>query len=154
MKTTPTIAFCALLLFTALPAYSQPAEAPFSNLSAEEITDVMSNVQQDYTDCAVYYTLSKEALERGGRSIEQTQVEQAIEHAEIMLYSIGEMAGISEEAILARWRVSFKSMMRRIDNNYMNFSILIDEHSDTCKTIVEGDIEDRVTYWAERLNYN
>jgi hypothetical protein len=154
MKTMPALASGVQLLFTALPLHAQSTQAPLPNLSAEEITDVLSNVQQDYTDCAVYYTLSKEALERGGRSTEETEVERAIEQTEVLLISIGEMARISERTVLARWRVSFNSMMQRVDNSYTNFSILIDEHSDTCKTVVESNIEHRLTYWADKLNYN
>ena len=57
---------------------------------------------------------------------------------------------MKQEAWEARIRIAADQQMRLIDNDFVNFSILIEKYMDFCKSSTE-DLGSRLNYWIELI---
>ena len=62
-----------------------------------------------------------------------------------------ELAGLQPETVRARYDMAVKDMIKRIDNDTTNISILMADYNDLCVEVMATDVRKRGQYWMERL---
>src|SRR5262249_48252518 len=62
---------------------------------------------------------------------------------------VTEKAGLKPETVGARFNLAVEDMIKRIDKNTSNISILMSDYNDLCIEVMT-DVERRARYWTER----
>ena len=126
-----------------------------SNAFSDAINDyIFTNLQHDYTNCYCYYKISEEGVKRTKTSLKDEAVEKLAEAAERSLmgaFKFGEELNMKQEAMTARVKLSLESMMEKVDDDYVNISILIDEYGYMCRDLI-NDPKSRVDYWRQKYS--
>ena len=149
MTPKATLIFALLMCF---PAHSQDSLvgmlAPFDE---SDQLQVLNNLQQDYVECTAYYFLLSGALQKKGEADLADEYQQSLTVTMSKANQLGSSIGISENATSARLGMAMDMMRTKIDDNFNNMSILLDEHRKPCKQIVDSPLI-RVEHWINTLN--
>jgi hypothetical protein len=104
---------------------------------------------QETVECAAYFGVLSVALENSNKpeaakkynEFRDTELERAA--------MITEQAGLKPETVGARFKMAADDMIKRIDKNTSNVSILMSDYNDLCIEVMT-DVEKRARYWTER----
>ena len=141
-----------LALLMCFPAHSQDSLvgllAPFDE---SDQLQVLNNLQQDYVDCTAYFFLLSAALQKKGEAALADEYQQSLTLTMSKANQLGSSIGISENATSARLEMAMELMRAKIDDNFNNMSILLNEYRKPCKQIVDSPLI-RVEHWVNTLD--
>lgn len=111
--------------------------------SAYEPKQALNNLAHEYAECAAYYTVSSKILEKQEPKLSERMNQAAID---ALAYS---NALTSEKLTDARVEMAVKSMVKDLDNDIANFSIILNKYSDRCGEAMT-DPKERMNYWLKK----
>ena len=116
--------------------------------------EVFNNVSEDYANCAAYFSLVSEDLRKNGDNEKAISYENSrdisLNYAFIAAQE-GRTDEMAKKVAISKTELSMKSLMKEIDNDLGNISILINHYDDNCKTIMESP-EKTIEVWKERIS--
>lgn len=119
--------------------------------SPEEFqAEVADNISTEYIECAAFYALAALAVEKSG--VDGTAFQKAFENATeaaMLTATTGRSPDMAKKVVAARFEMFSKGMMREIENNYSNLSILMVKHGDSCKSALE-DMDATFKKWTDK----
>ena len=122
--------------------------------SGEEIgNEIFNNISHEYTTCAAYFRIMSEALRRSNDIETANNYEQASESALDRAFIAGQEGRTSEMAgkvVSSRFELETKSMLKEIDNNIENISILMNKHLMHCEEIM-GNPDKIMREWLDKI---
>lgn len=111
-------------------AYAQDRDPAF--------VDALNNTSHELTICAAYYFVAAGGIRNSGDSVTAQQYDDAANHAVELAGVMGGQIGLSEPGFLARLEMAMQDMVRKMDANYVNISILLRDHSDSCLELLNN----------------
>ncbi|WP_236203891.1 hypothetical protein [Pseudomonas protegens] len=111
--------------------------------SAYDPQRASNNLAHEFAECAAYYSISSAIISRTKPEVAK-QIDVAAERA-----FVGARTFTSKKVTEARIEMAIKSMTKELDNDIANFSVLINEYSDSCQEAVT-DPEARMNYWLKK----
>jgi hypothetical protein len=138
-----------VICMTAL-AVAAALNAPFAHAASEsDPLNVLNNVAQETVECAAYFGVMSVALENSNKPDAAKKYnefrDKALERAAV----VTEQAGLKPETVGARFKMAADDMIKRIDRNTSNASILMSDYNDLCIEVMT-DVDKRARYWTER----
>jgi hypothetical protein len=117
--------------------------------SPQDPLNVFNNMAQETVECAAYFGVMSVALENSDKPDSAKKYnefrDKALERAAVTT----EQAGLKPETVGARFNMAVEDMIKRIDKNTSNASILMSDYNDLCIEVMT-DVEKRGRYWTER----
>ena len=113
---------------------------------------IYNNLSFEYTECQHYLIIMSEALKTNNP--DPAIVKNYVENAKLvsdLAFMYGEEAGMSIEAMIARSKLISNKMVKSLDNNFANISVIQIEYSDKCRSMIETP-EVRNQYWINKAN--
>ncbi|MCF4997412.1 hypothetical protein GIW70_21235 [Pseudomonas syringae] len=110
---------------------------------AYEPKRAVNNLAHDYAECAAFYTVSSKILQAQEPKLAERMNKAAMDALE---YSI---TLTSEKLTDARVEMAMKSMIKDLDNDTSNFSIILNKYSDRCGEAM-ADPKARMDYWLKK----
>jgi hypothetical protein len=120
--------------------------------SAEEFeAEVSDNISTEYVECAAYYALTQMGIEKSGADggPAKKAYEVALERA-LLTAKTGRTDEMAVKVVTARFQVFSKAMMREIESNFSNMSLLMVKHADSCLTAM-NDTDGLVKKWSDKV---
>jgi hypothetical protein len=116
---------------------------PIATAYAYEPERALNNLAHELAECAGFYVISQKILQ----AQEPKLAEQMNEAADRALDFSKTLT--SEKLTRARTEMAIKSMMKEIDNDAMNYSILLNKYADNCGEAVSDPMK-RMEYWQKK----
>lgn len=116
---------------------------PVGSASAYDPERASNNLAHEFAECAAYYSISSEIISRTKPEVAK-QIEEAADRA-----YVGARTLTSKKVTEARVDMAIKSMIKELDNDIANFSILLNKYSDSCGEAIT-DPEARMNYWLKK----
>lgn len=114
-----------------------------SSVEAYEPALAANNYAHELADCSAFYMLSS-TIVKAQRPEMADQLQKAAELA----YELSSTLTNSKLA-LARAQMATKTMIKEIENDAINFSILLNKYADPCKESIDN-YEARMDYWLKK----
>ncbi|MHA6180392.1 hypothetical protein [Pseudomonas mohnii] len=111
--------------------------------SAYEPERAINNFAHELAECAGFYVISAKILEAQKPELAERSnnaADSALEYSKALT---------SEKLTRARTEMAIKSMMKDIDNDAANFSILLNKYADQCGEAVSDPVK-RMEYWNKK----
>lgn len=111
---------------------------------------IYNNLSSEYTECQHYYLIVSEALKTNDPDPEV--VKKYLDSSKLageIAFMYGQDAGMTVEAMLARTKILVDQMLKPLNNNYANISILIEKYHNQCNSMLDNP-EIRNQYWINR----
>lgn len=102
-----------------------------------------NNLAHDFAQCAAYYSL----VSKGIGPKYAKAAEDAGKVAKLALQGSVEMS--NAKVTKARFEMALKSMIKDMDNDFKNFSVVMNEYSDLCDELMDNP-QARYKYWSEK----
>ena len=121
--------------------------------SDEIIMEISNNISEEYVTCSAFYFISSKGLKRSGDLETASKYEDySISAIQFALISSEKdrTQEMAEKETMSRLEIKVKSMLKDIDNNISNISILTDKYLDHCKEIME-DPNKIVAEWTDKI---
>lgn len=135
--------FALSLLLLTSAAHSEETVPMIDRVTDPEIRDAINNAHHEMVICLAFWTISVEGLRRKDpNSPEAADIDK---HSASLLGTILYLH--SPEVTAARYKMAIADQMNRMKRDYVNFSLLIADHFETCKAIGEspvGYVEKRI----------
>ena len=113
-------------------------------------TLAFNNFHHEMVKCVTYYIIGLQPLKaRGGDEKEAAEGQKVVDALRVRILSVGRLLGMKDETAPARMRMAARKLAQEMDNDFINFSILIDKYGEPCKTVVE-DPDSRIEYWMTK----
>jgi len=128
------------------------------NISFAETTEekrshyIYNNLSLEYTECQHYYLIASEAVKTNDP--DTNMIKNFLQSSKLssqLAFMYGQDAGMTVEAMLARSEILVKEMLKPLNNNYANISILLNKYGEKCKSMLETP-EVRNQYWINKAN--
>jgi len=128
------------------------------NVSVAETTEekrshyIYNNLSSEYTECQHYYLIASEAMKTNDPDAKI--IKNALDSSKLageLAFMYGDEAGMSVEAMLARTKILVNEMLKPLNNNYANISILLNKYGEKCKSMIDTP-EVRNQYWINKAN--
>ena len=128
------------------------------NISFAETTEekrshyIYNNLSLEYTECQHYYLIASEAVKTNDP--DTNMIKNFLQSSKLsseLAFMYGQEAGMTVEAMLARAEILVKEMLKPLNNNYANISILLNKYGEKCKSMIETP-EVRNQYWINKAN--
>ncbi len=136
------ITVLTLFLVISVTAYADDVE--------KEIAD---NISHDYVECAAYFIIISEALMKANDKETSTQYkkmgEAAIEFA-VTAAETGRTPEMAQKVTMARLTLSVQEMLKEIENDFSNTSILMNQYLSKCKEATENP-EKMMEDWMKKI---
>lgn len=116
---------------------------PIGAAFAYEPERAVNNLAHELAECAGYYVISEKILQAQDPKLAERMSEaadSALDYSKILT---------SEKLTRARTEMAIKSMMKEIDNDAMNYSILLNKYADNCGEAVSDPMK-RMEYWNKK----
>jgi hypothetical protein len=117
---------------------------------SQEAQQVFNNMAMEMAECAAYFGVVSIAMENSNKPTEGKQRRELMEKALQRAFMITKEAGLKDETVGARYKMSIDDMSKRIDKNTSNISILMTDYNELCIEAMT-DPEKRARYWFERV---
>ena len=126
------------------------------NFSSAEIIEqkrnqyIYNNLSMDYNACQHYFLIMSEALKTNNP--DPAKVKNFVDNSKLasqLAFSYGVDAGLTNEAILARSKILINEMLKYINNDFTNMSVLFLEYGEFCKSLIDTP-EIRNQYWINK----
>jgi hypothetical protein len=113
------------------------APALGGGLSKEEAVREFSS---ECAQCAAYFGLSIRCFVSSGQlqGEDKTSMEKTRDFFQLMQYSTGKAAGMSDKAIEAHFALVLQSINNAIDKNCVNISVILKKYAKFCKALGEN----------------
>ena len=138
--------FLGTILFALLLSGNTHAE------TLEEKRDhyIYNNLSSEYTECMHYYLIASEAIKTNDP--DSKMIKNSINSSNLaskLAFMYGEEAGMTVDGMVARSKLYADDMLKSLDNNYANISVLLIKYGDQCKGMIENP-EVRNQYWINK----
>jgi len=113
---------------------------------------IYNNLSLEYTECQHYYLIASEAVKTNDP--DSNIIKNFLQSSKLsseLAFMYGQEAGMTVEAMLARTKILVKEMLKPLNNNYANISILLNKYGEKCKSMIETP-EVRNQYWINKAN--
>ena len=113
---------------------------------------IYNNLSLEYTECQHYYLIASEAVKTNDP--DTNMIKNFLQSSKLssqLAFMYGQDAGMTVEAMLARSEILVKKMLKPLNNNYANISILLNKYGEKCKSMLETP-EVRNQYWINKAN--
>ena len=126
------------------------------NVSVAETTEekrshyIYNNLSSEYTECQHYYLIASEAMKTNDPDAKI--IKNALDSSKLageLAFMYGDEAGMSVEAMLARTKILVNEMLKPLNNNYANISILLNKYGEKCKSMLDTP-EVRNQFWINK----
>ena len=121
-----------LILVLAMAVIVSPGQA---QELTEEQRQGLNNLQHEIAICSVFYKFSEEGMRRMNteEALEQALTAAALSNGlRVTAGILGELIGMKAEAMTARLEMAAVHMMDKMDGNFVNYSILLQEYATHC----------------------
>jgi len=111
---------------------------------------VLSNMQQDYISCYVFYKIGAEYIRKSNG--EQKIIEGVEKSSDISLklaHETGELMGMKTEQMSSNVELEMKNQLDLIDNDFNKASILLEKYAQQCKSVIENK-KQRISFWEKK----
>lgn len=113
---------------------------------------IYNNLSSEYTECQHYYLIASEAVKTNDPDSDVIKnFLQSSKLSSELAFMYGQEAGMTVEAMLARTKILVNEMLKPLNNNYANISILLNKYGEKCKSMLETP-EVRNQYWINKAN--
>ena len=113
---------------------------------------IYNNLSSEYTECQHYYLIASEAVKTNDPDSDVIKnFLQSSKLSSKLAFMYGQEAGMTVEAMLARSKILVNEMLKPLNNNYANISILLNKYGEKCKSMIETP-EVRNQYWINKAN--
>ena len=129
-------AIVALLAWTTA-AVSQQSEQVFNNMANE------------LAECAAYFGVVSIVMENSKKTEQAKAWEKQRDKALEFAAMVTKEADLKQETVGARFNMAVEDMIKRIDKNTSNISVLMVDYNDRCIEAMT-DPKKRAQYWLER----
>ena len=128
------------------------------NVSVAETTEekrshyIYNNLSSEYTECQHYYLIASEAMKTNDP--DSKIIKNAVDSSKLsseLAFMYGQEAGMTVDGMLARSKLFVDEMLKSMDNNYANISVLLIKYGEKCKSMIETP-EVRNQYWINKAN--
>jgi len=140
-----------IVLFLILILYSGSV---FSDNSSKEIqNEIADNISSEFNECAAYFYITFGAMEKFGDVDTAKRFSNLSDRAlgygieSFMLSGTNEMA---KEVSESRFKMNMKRMMKDINSNYSNLSILTKDYGERCMYIMKKPTE-MIIEWDRKI---
>lgn len=116
---------------------------PIYSAQAYEPKRALNNLAHEFAECAAFYSLSSRIFEAQEPQLAKRTDQAAMD---AMVYS---NALTSEKLTNARVEMAVKSMIKDMDNDVSNVSIILNKYSDSCGQAMT-DPKARMYFWLEK----
>jgi hypothetical protein len=116
---------------------------PIGAAFAYEPERAVNNLAHELAECAGFYVISEKILQAQEPKLAERMSEaadNALDYSKTLT---------SEKLTRARTEMAIKSMMKEIDNDAMNYSILLNKYADNCGEAVSDPMK-RMEYWQKK----
>ena len=111
---------------------------------------IYNNLSMDYNACQHYFLIMSEALKTNDS--DPSKVKNFVDSSKLasqLAFSYGVDAGLTNEAMLARSKILINEMLKSINNDFTNMSVLLLEYGEFCKSLIDTP-EIRNQYWINK----
>ena len=113
---------------------------------------IYNNLSLEYTECQHYYLIASEAVKTNDPDSDVIKnFLQSSKLSSELAFMYGQEAGMTVEAMLARTKILVNEMLKPLNNNYANISILLNKYGEKCKSMIDTP-EVRNQYWINKAN--
>ena len=133
VRRTILAAFAAILMCGPMP------------VSGAEVTETqrsaLNNLQHEVSECAMFYSISEEASDRNNSALAKNMSKHSRKLKDNFVEAAVTLAaaiGMVPDAVKARFRMSFNAMMDQMNDNFVNYSILLEKHAVSCAKLYDG----------------
>ena len=128
------------------------------NVSVAETTEekrshyIYNNLSLEYSECQHYYLIASEAVKTNNP--DSNVIKNFLQSSKLsseLAFMYGQEAGMTIEAMLARTEILVKEMLKPLNDNYANISILLNKYGEKCKSMIETP-EVRNQFWINKAN--
>ena len=116
---------------------------PLGAAFAYEPERAVNNLAHELAECACFYLLSSKLIQSQKPELAEQSNQAAVS---ALAYS---KALTSETLTRARTEMAIKSMLKEIDNDAVNYSILLNKYADQCGETVADPVT-RMDYWNKK----
>lgn len=116
---------------------------PLGSAFAYEPERAVNNFAHELAECAGFYVISVKILQVQAPELAERSdnaADSALEYSKALT---------SEKLTRARTEMAIKSMMKDIDNDSTNYSILLNKYADSCGEAVSDPVK-RMEYWNKK----
>jgi len=141
-----------LIILFIQTSFAENESGNFSNKTTEEkrASYVLTNMQQDYTTCYIFYKIGAEAFRKSDGETDAVKgMEQTAENSLKFAFETGELLGMKVETMLARVKLEMKFQVNVIEKNYTNISILLEKNGKICKNLIQNKTQ-RIDFWEKK----
>ena len=113
---------------------------------------IYNNLSSEYTECQHYYLIASEAMKTNDPDAKI--IKNALDSSKLageLAFMYGDEAGMTVDGMLARSKLFVDVMLKSMDNNYANISVLLIEYGEKCKSMIETP-EVRNQFWINKAN--
>ena len=138
-----TLLIIVLSLFLGGNTYAETTEEKRSHY-------IYNNLSLEYTECQHYYLIASEAVKTNDP--DTNMIKNFLQSSKLssqLAFMYGQDAGMTVEAMLARSEILVKKMLKPLNNNYANISILLNKYGEKCKSMLETP-EVRNQFWINK----
>ena len=110
---------------------------------------IYNNLSLEYTECQHYYLIASEAVKTNDP--DSNIIKNFLQSSKLsseLAFMYGQEAGMTVEAMLARTKILVNEMLKPLNNNYANISILLNKYGEKCKSMIETP-EVRNQFWIK-----
>ena len=111
---------------------------------------IYNNLSSEYSECQHYFLIGSEALKTNNP--DPKVVKNFVDSSKLagkLSFMYGQEAGMAVEAMLARTNLIVDDMLKSLNNNYANISILLVKYGEKCKAMIDNP-EIRNQYWINK----
>ncbi|MDC0124860.1 hypothetical protein OAP15_05050 [Candidatus Pelagibacter sp.] len=113
---------------------------------------IYNNLSSEYTECQHYYLIASEAVKTNDPDSDVIKnFLQSSKLSSELAFMYGQEAGMTVKAMLARTKILVNEMLKPLNNNYANISILLNKYGEKCKSMIDTP-EVRNQYWINKAN--
>ena len=111
---------------------------------------IYNNLSLEYTECQHYYLIASEAVKTNDP--DSNIIKNFLQSSKLsseLAFMYGQEAGMTVEAMLARTKILVNEMLKSLNNNYANISILLNKYGEKCKSMLDTP-EVRNQFWINK----
>ena len=113
---------------------------------------IYNNLSSEYTECQHYYLIASEAVKTNDPDSDVIKnFLQSSKLSSELAFMYGQEAGMTVDGMLARSKLFVDEMLKSMDNNYANISVLLVRYGEKCKSMIETP-EVRNQFWINKAN--
>jgi hypothetical protein len=115
--------------------------------------EIFDNVSHEFVECASYFSIVAQGIRNSGDETVAAKYDQASDIANkyaVMTAEKSRTKEMAQKVTLSRFEISLKSMLKEIDNNVSNISILSNKYGYRCKGAMENP-EEMMKEWGNKV---